>query len=267
VYICGDTQLHFDWDGEVVGLRPIASGGVCETLMLPACTPVPQPWAEQFISETDRITEQVWLPSDTAPRGWRTIGVVTLAKDSVGSTNAGRGLEITAYCVDTQSCELLAEFDLDEMYSGLYGRPREELTRAAVHQASIGPDGAIGLIVCFTMAGDYLWDVGLWNDGRWTPLPTPQGYFEPGEIVVGPNNGAFVRYYGSGPANLLFYTSDGALLNAVSTSTRQLESLADRWFRQSAIAAAVWGSGALAAVALVGLIWWLLPLRRAAQRA
>ena len=76
--------------------------------------------------------------------------------------------------------------------------------------------------------------------------------------MVGPDNGAIVRYYGSGPANLLFYAGDGALLNAVSTSPRQLESLADHWFKQSGVVAAVWGSGALVAVALLGMIWGLV---------
>jgi hypothetical protein len=237
--------------------------------MVPADTipPVPQPWASHIVSDEDQVMEQVWLPYAEVPRGWRPLGAITVGRSPSAADSKAHEPEIIAYCIDTQSRELLAEFDLAGMYAGLYGLPRSELRRAAVYNASIGPAGAVGLIVCFTRADSYMWDVGLWDDGKWTPLAAPIGNYKPGEIVVGPGNGAIVTYYGAGPAVLLFYDCDGTVLSSMSTSPRQLENLVLRWNQRSAIVAALTGSGALAAVALVALVWWLLPLRRAAQRA
>ena len=258
--VSGERCFHFSWDGMllVVCERP-AKETCLKPLEIPECPDDIEVWLQANTGDDFEVVRVISTAVRENPSVWQDVDVVSVER--------ANGNEHHSYWFDTQSRKLLAEFDLEEMYSSLYEITDVDLDKADVSCASLGPDGGLGFAVQFIHDGSHSWEVGVWADERWVPLPTPRGTTRPVHLIVGPGNRSVVDYHGYGASKVMFFDRDGALLRLLDTQGTHLQVLEAAYRKRVAEAATAVSISSLAAVAMLGLIWWLGPPKRAEKAA
>lgn len=214
------------------------------------------------------------------PTGWRRLLAVT--------TGEGRAERKEEHIIDDESyvyteliwsqydacfynyitAELLAEVDLSRMYAALYGAQScSNLQMAYISSACLGPSGELAIIIYFKNDSGYLYEIGIWRNETWVPIPENQAYWQVEyPLYVGPGGCSACNLRNGDSGYIAFYDPNGQLsanyTRSVSSWRRLAKVILERMRNVVAATAAV----SLLSVLLIAFIWHFLvpvmPLRR-----
>ncbi len=266
----GNEQYQMDWRGQLVVGQLIKQTGPVRNLPLTATSlDAVTPELRQLLAP-QLAGPPVWVYlAPQAPAGWHTCVAVTVQAGAEPAQVNGKRpqppAQWMAQLFDADTGALLAELDLNTMYSSLtYEEPRAGF-RAEVRSAYAGPDGGIGLLLWFAQDNEYLLDGGIWDGEEWTPLVCIQpsgGVSQDQVIYVGPGNASILQT----PYSLFFSAADGRLVNMwiLKGSFIHLFQNALIWGLIKALGLAAVG-GSLG-VAVLGFFWQLATARAKRRR-
>lgn len=240
----------------------------------------------QFSTTTRYFDDDVFCTAlqPPVPRGWRRLLAVTVGlgmnKKKVEYIIDGESYSDTeivwkqydVYFYDYDTTELLAEIDLNKMYTTLYApNTGGRLHKAYVSNACLSPSGELAIIIYFKSDSGFLHELGIWRNKTWVPILGNQAALQVEyPLYVGPGGWSIYNVRNGDSGYIAFYDPGGQLSAKYTRSGPSWRRLAMATLEHLGTTAAMTAAASQLAVLLLAFIWHflvpLMPRRRLESR-